>query len=105
MTLSRARCFNHPEREAVALCPECGRCFCRECVSEHEGRLLCALCIDRLFASRSRKGRRLTWFIPLASMLLGFLLLWSSCYLLGRLLIAIPSPFHNLQGPWGGTAQ
>ena len=42
------RCWNHEGREAVCRCPECRRSFCRECVSEHGGRLLCAGCLTRL---------------------------------------------------------
>jgi hypothetical protein len=38
-------CWNHEAREAACRCPACGRSYCRECVSEHEGRLLCAACL------------------------------------------------------------
>ena len=41
------RCWNHEAREAACRCPACGRSYCRECVSEHEGRLLCAACLSR----------------------------------------------------------
>ncbi len=43
-TLSARRCFVHTEREAVCLCTSCGRPHCRECVSEYEGRMMCAAC-------------------------------------------------------------
>ena len=33
--LIHQRCSNHPGREAAVRCPECGRFFCRECVTEH----------------------------------------------------------------------
>jgi hypothetical protein len=102
MILSRARCFNHPEREAVARCPECGRHFCRECVNEHEDRLLCAFCLDRLLAAPGFRRRSLGRSVPVVQAFLGFLFLWLSCYLLGRLLIAIPSSFHELGMPPGG---
>ncbi len=104
MTLSEERCFNHSNREAVARCPECGRHLCRECVSEYEDRLLCAFCLDRLLAGPAGRRRPLVRFAFVTQVLLGFLILWSSCYLLGRLLIAIPSSFHSLGGPWGGIA-
>jgi hypothetical protein len=42
-----AHCFNHPERLAAARCPECRNSFCRECVTEHEGRLSCAACLRK----------------------------------------------------------
>jgi len=44
------RCRRHPERPAAARCPECGEPHCRECVVEHEGRILCAACLARLTA-------------------------------------------------------
>jgi hypothetical protein len=102
MTLSLERCFNHPAREAVARCPECGRHFCRECVSEHEDRLLCAFCINRLLAGAGRRRRPFAGVAGVLQATVGFLFLWLSYYLLGRLLIAIPSSFHNLGGPAGG---
>ena len=42
------RCFNHAGREAVARCPECGQFFCRECITEHEDRVLCSACLKKL---------------------------------------------------------
>ena len=55
------RCWNHEDREAVCRCPECGRTFCRECVGEHEMRLLCAGCLKAaaLATRRAPKKRRL----------------------------------------------
>ena len=48
--LVHQRCFNHMLREAVACCPECRRYFCRECVTEHEDKVLCAAyVVDPLF--------------------------------------------------------
>jgi hypothetical protein len=31
----------------VARCPECRRFYCRECVTEHDDRLLCASCLKK----------------------------------------------------------
>ena len=45
------RCRRHPDRPAAARCPECGEAHCRECVVEHEGRILCAACLTRLTAA------------------------------------------------------
>ena len=39
-SLIHRRCLHHPAREAVALCPECRRFYCRECVTEHAGRMI-----------------------------------------------------------------
>ena len=61
MTIGQQRCWNHEAREAVCRCPECRRSFCRECVSEHGGRLLCATCLRHVVhaaaSSRGRGGR------------------------------------------------
>ena len=95
MSISRERCFNHASREAVARCPECGRYFCRECISEHEGRVVCAFCLKRISAEPTKRYR-LAGLIRLAEVLLGIVLLWSSFYLLGRGLLTIPSPFHTV---------
>jgi hypothetical protein len=89
------RCFNHAAREAAARCPQCGRFFCRECVTEHEGRVLCAACVRLsvrvpLF---QRSGWRLT--LRAGSMLGSFLLAWLFFYLFGMVLLQIPSSFHE----------
>src|SRR5207302_10246064 len=50
-------CWNHETREAVCRCPECGRSYCRECVTEHAARLLCAACLRKaVLAGRPRGG-------------------------------------------------
>jgi len=47
MKLARARCTNHESRQASGLCPSCRRPFCKECLTEHDGRLTCAACLRR----------------------------------------------------------
>jgi len=94
MSIADERCFNHGSREAVARCPECRRYFCRECVSEHEDRVICAFCLKRLGARPSRK-RPVAGLIRIIQVLLGIVLLWSSFYLLGKVLLTIPSSFHD----------
>ena len=46
--LRQARCLFHPLREAAALCPHCGGTFCRECVTDEEGKLACPPCLRRM---------------------------------------------------------
>jgi hypothetical protein len=78
--LLHQRCFNHMLREAVARCPECRRYFCRECVTEHEDKVLCAACLGNKInadaSSLSRFGR--VFF-----------------YYLGQILLSLPSSFHE----------
>jgi hypothetical protein len=93
MNIAEERCLNHASREAVARCPECGRYFCRECVSEHEDRVICASCLKRMRKGPARR-QRLTGLIRTTQVLIGILMLWSSFYLLGRVLLTIPSSFH-----------
>ena len=70
------RCWNHESREAVCRCPECGRSFCRECVTEHDARLLCASCLlagARKAPVRNSKARRL---VPAGMLVAGIVLAW-----------------------------
>jgi hypothetical protein len=48
MGLRHARCLFHPLREAAARCPHCGGTFCRECVTDEEGKLACPHCLRRM---------------------------------------------------------
>jgi len=95
ITLAHARCFNHAHREAVARCPQCGRTFCRECIIEHDSRIICARCL----AAPARKPAA-TW-APAAAIaggtwrVLSFLLLWAVFYYLGKILLLLPSSFHE----------
>ena len=82
------RCWNHEGREAVCRCPECGRSYCRECVTEHEARLLCASCLaamDTRRRSRRSRGRGLSLLLALG----GILLAWVLFYGAGEAMILI----------------
>src|SRR6266852_9713426 len=61
-SLRHARCLFHPLREAAARCPHCGGTFCRECVTDEEGKLACPPCLRRMArppAPRASLRRRL----------------------------------------------
>ena len=79
------RCWNHEAREAVCLCPQCGRSFCRECVSEHEFRLLCAACLQAISRAARPPARRRFAFAGLA--LAGLFLGWLIFFLGGEVLM------------------
>jgi hypothetical protein len=87
--LIHQRCWNHELREAVCRCPSCGRHFCRECVTEHESRLLCAACLQAiaLAAPARRYGSRalLTPVAVLGGLLLSFLIFYTG----GQVLLEI----------------
>ena len=94
-SLALQRCLHHPTREAVARCPECHHSYCRECVVEHEERVLCATCVKKIL---SREGKSKAWgarLLGATHLLLSFLLLWIVFFALGRILLAIPSDFHE----------
>lgn len=94
--LTRQRCFNHARREAVARCPECGRFFCRECITEHEDRVLCASCLAEVTrrGPGGRKGRMMG-AVRIGAGVASFLVLWFVFFLFGRLLLNLPSSFHE----------
>jgi hypothetical protein len=102
-TLAHQRCFNHATREAAACCPECHRFYCRECITEHEDRLLCASCLKKIVQPPFTQRRGFVSVVRLLQVGGGVLLVWCFFYLLGWLLLSIPSSFHEgtfWQGHW-----
>jgi len=92
------RCWNHEDREAVCRCPQCGRSYCRECVTEHQSRLLCAACL-RAAARESRPARRIfRRFLPAGMALAGLVLAWFVFYGAGEALLE--STAHLEQSIW-----
>ncbi|HLK67830.1 MAG TPA: hypothetical protein VKU19_30570 [Bryobacteraceae bacterium] len=70
------RCWNHEAREAVCRCPECQRSYCRECVTEHSGRLLCASCLKAQSQTSRKRSGRLRRMLPAGMLVAGILLAW-----------------------------
>lgn len=98
--LVHRKCLNHGQREAIARCPVCSAYFCRECIAEHDGRVLCAPCLAKsaLSAAKGGSGWGTILFPPGA--LLGFCLAWLLFMAAGKILIRIPASFH--EGSWFG---
>jgi hypothetical protein len=71
------RCWNHEGREAACRCPQCGRSYCRECVTEHQSRLLCAACLKSLAERPMPRRRPLRRLAPAALALAGILTAWA----------------------------
>lgn len=92
--LARQRCFNHAEREAVARCLSCEEHYCRECVSEHEGRYLCAACIARSAEAHTAAPTRSLPLAGLVSLVVGLMVLSLVFFAYARLVFAIPAEFH-----------
>lgn len=100
-SLSLERCFNHGARGASGRCPECRRYHCRECLTEHEGRVLCSACLARRRPPVSPSGGRASYAV---AALLNLLLLLLLVYGVGALLLRLPSTFdesseHSRQAP------
>lgn len=94
--LSNQRCYNHQRREAVVRCPDCGRYFCRECVTEHLDRMLCVQCLKELTADQDKGSKNwMRGLMMLGQSAFGFMLLWYAFYLVGLMLLSIPHTFHE----------
>ncbi len=101
--LHTRRCSRHPEREAAARCPACGGFFCRECVVEHEGRLLCSACLAREAGEGLPGKGRWPAFRGALELAAAAGAAWLVFYALGSLLLSIPPAFH--EGTiWGAKA-
>lgn len=89
------RCYQHSAREAAARCPACRRFFCRECITEHDGKMICGECLR---AKRSPQGKsRSLWAVgPLAVLwVLGLGLGFLFFYGMGRILLTMPTSYHD----------
>lgn len=94
--LHQRHCLNHALREAVARCPECGHFYCRECIVEHEDRVLCAVCLRKIFGRKERKDSLIfTWLARGGAFGISLFLSWLAFYWAGRILLSIPVNVHN----------
>ena len=102
--LALQRCLHHGDREAIARCPECRSYFCRECITEHDERILCAACLAKLTRPAEVKAPRfhLAALRPWATAFSGLLVAWLCFYFIGRMLVAIPADFHA-SSLWSGS--
>ncbi len=90
--LVHQRCLHHPGREAVSRCPGCRGFFCRECVTDHRGRLLCRRCLGAAVAG---KADGFAWARWSAGALAGGFFAWMVFYYAGAFLASLPSQFHG----------
>ncbi|HEY1662129.1 MAG TPA: rhomboid family protein [Verrucomicrobiae bacterium] len=94
-SLTHQRCFNHGTREAVARCPECRQFFCRECVVEHDDRLVCVVCLKTLTTRPLLRQSMFAWIRRTAQLALGILIAWFFFFLIGEGLLKLPDSFHE----------
>jgi len=93
--LANQRCFNHAQREAVARCPQCRGYFCRECITEHDNRVICAACLGKLARKSALPRRTLAGFGHALQCLLGIVVVWFFFYLIGEGLLSLPTSLHE----------
>jgi hypothetical protein len=101
-SLTQSRCFNHAAREAVARCPECHHYFCRECVTEHDERVICAACLKKVAAAPLRRRRGMAGVLRVGQLCAGVFLAWLFFYWTGQFLLRLPTSFHDGTA-WKGT--
>jgi hypothetical protein len=94
------RCFHHESREAASRCPVCSRYFCRECVTEHEDRVLCTECLKKLIARGDKRASRFARLLGALLPIAGLLMAWLFFYTMGRTLLSIPMAVHD-GSVWG----
>jgi hypothetical protein len=93
--LARQRCLHHAAREAVARCPECQHFFCRECVTEHDDRVICAACLKKLRLGIGARKHTFAAVRRVAAAALAFLAAWFFFFMIGESLLRLPDAFHE----------
>lgn len=93
--LIHQRCFNHATREAVARCPECSQFFCRECITEHDDRVICSACLKKLARVPLLKRPAFARVMQIGQCLFGMFAAWFFFYLIGSALAGLPTSFHE----------
>lgn len=101
MKLKRQQCVLHPDRGAVARCPDCKRFYCHECITEHEGQVLCRRCLTRKVEEDENSAgflqRHRLFLLMLGKPLLaaaGIILLWFIFVSIGAVLMRFPDSFY-----------
>lgn len=97
-TLRQQRCFHHPHREASARCPECSRYYCRECITEHDDRVLCATCLAKITLKKETAARQWALVPRLALAAVAAVIVYAVIVFIGNALLSIPSAFHDAGG-------
>lgn len=95
-SLSATICLVHNERPAAARCPSCHRFYCTECITEHEGRLTCASCLEKASEPIEKKTSSVGLFIaPALQVLIALIVSWLIFLSVAQFLGDIPDEFHD----------
>jgi len=92
-------CAIHPDRNAGARCPQCEQFYCSECITEHEGRLICAACLHapEEVEPDARNGFRKVagLFSVVLQLSLAIFFCWLIFYVFAQTLGDMPDDFHD----------
>ena len=99
-SLAKATCRIHFERPASARCPSCHQFYCAECITEHDGRLTCASCLNEAREEAAAPKRSRSWTgwlqpMPVIQLVVAVVVVWIIFYLLAQTLTDIPDRFHD----------
>jgi len=91
------RCVNHSSRESVAICPVCSKTYCRECITEHKGKMLCRNCLEEQIQknNKAKKNRtKIKATIMIVLFVTAFFSSWFFFALTGYFLASMPQKYH-----------
>ena len=94
----QTECRNHPERDVVARCPRCTQALCRECVTEHDNRMLCESCLRTVIQPTAPDSKSNNFAMAVVAAA-GCLLVWLFFLATAQILAHVPAAFHRF-APW-----
>ncbi|MCG8601834.1 MAG: hypothetical protein MI807_16960 [Verrucomicrobiales bacterium] len=70
--------------------------YCAECITEHEGKLTCASCLQTAAGADQKPAKRRRVVIaPFVQIILALALCWVAYYLFAQTLADVPDDFHD----------
>ncbi len=89
-------CTIHADRRSTARCPSCRKFYCRECITEHEGKLTCATCLSLSLEERAKPKQRRRWnLVPVIQVIIALMVSWAVFYLFAATIRDVPDEFHD----------
>ncbi len=93
--VAQQKCVLHPSRSAAGRCPECEEYYCRECITEHEGRVICASCLEEVTGDEAEEEFDWSLLLEVLKATGGFFLCWFFFYAIAQLLLKISTPLQQ----------
>lgn len=95
-SLSQTTCLIHTDRAATARCPSCRTFYCGECITEHDGKLTCARCLQEEKVKPEEKSKRFSLpLMPVVHLAIAIATCWGFYYLFAQMLASVPDQFHD----------